>query len=205
MSGESIPIDGRLQAPRTVRLGRHAWKYTDEVYNARWIARVTANTVRTHGGCWLWQGSRARNGYGHTGYRGDTRIVHRKLYEVIHDVTLDRWVYVCHRCDVKLCCNPDHLWIGTPKDNMHDRDRKGRQNEARKTHCKRGHPLSGGNVIFRKQGRGKREDVMRRVCRTCERIRYRIALGWTEEEAATIPVIPPGTPTKRRFTSRASP
>ena len=45
---------------------------------------------------------------------------------------------------------------------------------------------------------------VRRVCRACERIRYRMALGWTEEEAETTPVIPPGMPTKRRTFRRAA-
>lgn len=67
--------------------------------------------------------------------------------------------YVCHRCDVPSCVNPAHLFVGTQGDNMRDSLRKGRNKEARKSHCKNGHPLFGRNV--------RRSRTGARVCRAC--------------------------------------
>lgn len=164
------------------------WKYTDAVYNRKWLERVLTNTARGADGCWIWQGPKAINGYGQVQYRGRSTVVHRKVYAVVHGIAIDRWMYVCHRCDVRLCINPDHLWLGTPKQNIHDSVNKGRHAELRKTHCDRGHEFTPENTILRKTAIG----TPCRVCRTCERIRSRLALGWTLEHATTLPITPPG-------------
>lgn len=81
-------------------------------------------------GCWEWQGSK-RGGYGRIiiGSRTDgTRKVvmaHRLSYEITYG-EIPKGMEVCHSCDNRCCINPDHLFIGTHKDNMDDRDRKGR-------------------------------------------------------------------------------
>lgn len=191
-----------IQCPEKVRtVGRAGYKYTDEAFNRRWLERVKANTVATPSGCWIWQGWKTRNGYGSTAYRGKNCIIHRKTLELATGIKLDRWEYACHSCDVKLCCNPAHLWKGTPKQNSVDSADKGRHQEVKRTHCVRGHPLSGDNLILRKQaaGRGPR---MRRICRECERIRMRLKIGWTVEQAMTLPVTPHG---ERPVAGRKSP
>jgi hypothetical protein len=75
-------------------------------------------------GCWLWAKG-ARNGYGALAVDGRVRDVHRLAWELVHG-SVPAGMFICHRCDVPLCCNPDHLFAGTPADNAHDRDRKGR-------------------------------------------------------------------------------
>ena len=141
----------------------------DDEYNRRWIEGVRANCVVDANGCWLWQGHLALNGYGQRGYRGKTRVLHRKMYELHHGLTLGRWEYACHSCDVKRCCNPEHLWRGTPKDNQEDCVQKRRNGELRVTHCPQGHPYDDRNTVFRiaKSGRPARE------CRECTRERQR--------------------------------
>jgi hypothetical protein len=171
-----------------IRLPTGGWMYTDDRYNARWLVRIKACTVLSERGCWIWQGNRKENGYGQTAYRAQTRILHRKMYEVVHGVTLDRWIYVCHSCDVKLCCNPDHLWLGTPKDNSQDSAAKGRHQESKRTHCKRGHEFTPDNTSYYEC----RPGVISRSCKACSRRRMRIAAGWPEHLAETLPPTPHG-------------
>lgn len=84
-------------------------------------------------GCWNWTGGvrRPERPYGSLviGSRSDgTRrrvSAHRLAYEIwVGPITDD--LCVCHRCDNPRCVNPDHLFLGTKKDNADDRDAKGR-------------------------------------------------------------------------------
>ncbi len=82
-------------------------------------------------GCWLWTGALGNNGYGRIGVgfknegtRG-TGQAHRVSYETFVGV-VPGGMDVCHRCDVRSCVNPDHLFIGTRLDNVHDMMRKKR-------------------------------------------------------------------------------
>ena len=76
-------------------------------------------------GCWLWAG-RLVEGYGiFTLNHRDNQLAHRASYE--HFVgPIPQGLFVLHKCDVRSCINPDHLFIGTHADNMADMKRKGR-------------------------------------------------------------------------------
>lgn len=79
-------------------------------------------------GCWIWNGTLAgRPLYGRF-WTGTRHIrAHRYSYEhFVGPITLG--MLVCHKCDVPLCVNPDHLFLGTQTDNMRDKFRKGRAN-----------------------------------------------------------------------------
>lgn len=97
----------------------------------------------------------------------------------------------CHRCDVPLCINPTHLFIGTMKDNIRDSRSKNRHHEAKKDYCDHGHPLFGENLYISKQTAAKGHSI-RRACKTCQKIRMRIKAGWPPELAASVGKVPHG-------------
>lgn len=78
------------------------------------------------GDCWEWTGGKARNGYGSFNCDdGKSRCAHRLAWEKVFG-SIPNGLHVLHRCDNPPCCNPAHLFLGTPKDNMHDCIKKGR-------------------------------------------------------------------------------
>lgn len=77
-----------------------------------------------NGECLEWTGATLK-GYGQIGEDGTIKYAHRVAYELWVGPVEDGEL-VCHRCDNPPCCNPDHLFVGTPRDNMHDMIRKGR-------------------------------------------------------------------------------
>jgi len=87
-----------------------------------------AYTPEPNTGCWLW--TRASDRYGFIKVAGRMRFAHRVSYE-LHFGPIPNGMYVCHHCDNGLCVNPDHLFIGTARDNYEDMCRKGRRASPR--------------------------------------------------------------------------
>lgn len=82
--------------------------------------------------CWLWEGPFNKSGYGIVWAGGNVTTAHRVSYELVHGpIGITYNVCILHTCDNPPCCNPNHLFEGTRKDNVADMVKKGRMAGAK--------------------------------------------------------------------------
>jgi hypothetical protein len=81
-------------------------------------------------GCWPWTGSRSPKGYGQFMWSDRKPKRAQRIAYTFAFKPIPAGLLVCHACDTPACCNPEHLFLGTHKDNTADMVRKGRAKGA---------------------------------------------------------------------------
>ena len=169
----------------------HTYKGCPHISDAEYLARLKARCVVGESGCWLWQGFiQPFTKYAHMSYRGEQWSIHRLAYRLTRG-EIPNDMNVLHSCDVRHCCNPEHLRLGTISDNKQDELARGRNYEKNRTHCPKGHAYTEHGAVWACKPRWRR-------CLTCARARQRITAGWSEDEAYSAPPMPPHEKPKRR-------
>lgn len=81
--------------------------------------------------CWEWKGKKDKDGYGRLRVGGRITIRTNRAAWIVANGEIPNGKMICHKCDNPCCINPDHLYVGTAKDNATDRRNRGRSNNER--------------------------------------------------------------------------
>lgn len=132
--------------------------------------------------CVIWHlNGRDKDGYGRQTINGRTVKAHRLIYEEFYG-PIPEGMLVCHKCDNRECVNPDHLFLGTFKDNNQDAANKGRNVQQKKTHCPRGHKYT--SIVIRSSGKkGRICDICTKEINRRYRMRKKMKISHDQEES----------------------
>lgn len=126
-------------------------------------------------GCWTWQASKMKTGYGKFSTNNGWLLAHRVSFSIFNNVEFDN-LLIDHMCRNRSCVNPDHLRAVTFKQNTTENSTSVAAVNKIKTHCLRGHKYDEQNTVIRKNGR---------ECRACSNSNAR-RLGKEKRKAAAL-------------------
>jgi len=109
--------------------------------------------------CWIWTAAKTPAGYGH--FRTENYVAKKYAHRISYKLFVGKipeGFCVLHKCDNPTCVKPDHLFLGTYKDNADDKSAKGRHHNQKKESCPKGHPYNRVQI---------RNGKTRRLCRIC--------------------------------------
>lgn len=153
----------RFRAPKRVVLGQI--EICDES-KQRFEERYWVNPKT---GCWEWQLSLIKAGYGDFCFKMVKESAHRFGYR-LYKGSIPKGMHIDHLCRVRSCVNAEHLEVVTPRVNSL-RGESPMAKSARKTHCKNGHPFDEKNT-FHQTGKDKKKWRNCRICRNTYRLSY---------------------------------
>lgn len=166
------------QVPSKEKSTRVPWNtpMTDDDY----LQRMKGKSIITESGCWELQGymhkskgmKHKNKGYVDFSYRNKRWKGHRLAYLLTRGI-IPAGMVVMHKCDNPPCCNPDHLELGTEKENMREAGKRKRWPRQYRDTCINGHPRTPENVVYH----GREQKLH---CRICSRMRQRRLAGWPE-------------------------
>ena len=122
------------------------------------FARATSPEALEPGECWVWTNAKKGNGYGHLKLpNGRYGGAHRVAYELAYG-PVEEALVIDHMCRVIACYRPSHLRAVTRRQNtIAAGSLSNPAINARKTHCKNGHPLVNENLVASQARRGHPE------------------------------------------------
>lgn len=124
------------------------------------------NKVNKTNTCWLWTAGKTNTGYGRFNYLNKTRA-HQVSWILKHGL-IPNGLQINHKediCSNKHCINPEHLYLGTQKQNVEDMARNKNHGQQKKNHCKNGHEFTLENTGYS----NKTTKTQQRYCKECKR------------------------------------
>ncbi len=131
----------------------------DLVQSTKWAAKVDRSDARE---CWLWTGAINSDGYGHVWLGGKVRGAHRVAWVAANRCDIPAGLAIDHLCRIRSCVRAEHLEPVTGRENTL-RGYTQAAAQASRTHCIRGHELTGDNLLRSALAKNKR------MCRSCAR------------------------------------
>lgn len=140
------------------------------------VYRILSHSVGGFGGCLSFSGVTDTNGYGRIKIGKKAYSTHRVIWAWFNQAEIPDGMTVDHLCRNKSCCNPAHMDICTPGENSRRAPSVISNLNRLKSHCPKGHPYAGENLIIGKNGG--------RWCRECRLISQRAFRRRQKEKAA---------------------